>query len=90
MIIDNTTLWNTYNALSSEKEKHSYLKNYLLSLPPEDLYHYILADVDTLGLDMIDLITKGDLQPDQSLELDDKLNAIINNVGKKDRIAKAA
>lgn len=90
MILDNKALWDSYNALPSEKDKHLFLKNYLLSLPPDDLYHYLLEDIDTLGINMIDLIAKGDLQAEQSLELDKSLDTIINTVERTRFVAKAA
>ena len=90
MILDNKNLWDAYNALPSEQDKHLFLKKYLLSLPPEDLFQFLLDDTDSLGINMIDLIAKGDLKEEQSLEIDAALDNVIHSLEKMLPVSKAA
>jgi hypothetical protein len=90
MILDNKALWDAYNALSSENDKHLFLKKYLLSLKPEELFQFLLDDTDSLGINMIDLIAKGDLKEEQSLEIDAALDNVIHSLEKMLPVAKAA
>jgi hypothetical protein len=90
MILDNKALWDTYNALSSENDKHLFLKKHLLSLKPEELFQYLLDDTDSLGINMIDLIAKGDLKEGQSLEIDAALDNVIHSLEKMLPVSKAA
>jgi hypothetical protein len=90
MILDNKALWDAYNALSSENDKHLFLKKHLLSLKPKELFQYLLDDTDSLGINMIDLIAKGDLKEEQSLEIDAALDNVIHSLEKMLPVAKAA
>jgi hypothetical protein len=90
MILDNKALWDAYNALSSENDKHLFLKKHLMSLKPEELFQYLLDDTDSLGINMIDLIAKGDLKEEQSLEIDAALDNVIHSLEKMRPVSKAA
>jgi hypothetical protein len=66
------------------------LKKHLLSLKPEELFQFLLDDTDSLGINMIDLIAKGDLKEEQSLEIDAALDNVIHSLEKMLPVAKAA
>ena len=90
MIIDNSILWEKYESLKSEMEKHLFLKDYLLSLPPAVLIDALSGDVDSLGLNIIDVVVKGNLTSDESSELSDTLENIISRLKQMQVVSKAA
>ena len=90
MIIDNSILWEKYESLKSEKEKHLFLKDYLLNLPPAVLIDALSGDVDSLGLNIIDVVVKGNLTSDESSELSDTLENIISRLKQMQVVSKAA
>jgi hypothetical protein len=90
MILDNSQIWEKYNALNTEKEKQHFLKTYLLGLKPQDLYDFLLTDIDNLGVELIDLVSKRNLNKNDSNDLTRQLDLIIENLEKTRQIRKAA
>ena len=90
MIIDNVNLWEKYESLNSEKEKHLFLKDYLLSLPPDVLVECLSGDVDMMGLNLIDIVVKGNMTDAESSELTCTLDKMVANLKQMQTFSKAA
>ena len=90
MIIDNLSLWEKYESLKTEKEKHLFLKDYLLNLPPDVLIECLSGDVDTLGLNLIDVVVNGNMTAAESFELTATLNKMAENLKQMQTFSKAA
>jgi hypothetical protein len=66
------------------------LKNYLLSLKPQQLFDFLSNEIDNLGVNIIELVAKGSLSQTESKELSVCLDSIVEKFDKSRAIGKAA
>jgi hypothetical protein len=55
--MNHQSFWETYIAINSESESQQFLKDYLFSLPPDEMTHWLLSNTQAIVEDL-----KGQLQ----------------------------